>query len=186
MKAGVMRSATNGSRLRCPRDGAALDVGAFHDEPLCKCPACNGAFFQQGSVLSLLKALSKDIRDTIPLDYPIETILDKGGGLFCPRCTAAMEHYAYMGDKHIMIDGCSACKHIWVDAEELAGMSLLHARSERLAGHRRTHAQRTERRRHGLVDAHMIAQAVGTAILTGSVGAAFLLYFALSEMDGDP
>ncbi|MFH1500289.1 MAG: zf-TFIIB domain-containing protein [Verrucomicrobiota bacterium] len=125
------------------------------------------------------------MRDTIPLDYPIETILDKGGGLLCPRCTATMEHYAYMGDKHIMIDSCSACKHIWVDAEELAGMSLVHARSERLSDRRRTQAQRTATRRHGLVDSHMIARAVEAGLLTHSVSTAFLICFVLSEMDGD-
>lgn len=171
--------------MRCPRDGAVLDVGTFHGEPLCKCPACNGAFFHRRSLLSLLKALSKDIRNTIPLDYPTETIVDKGGGLLCPRCTATMEHYGYMGDKHILIDSCSACKHVWVDAEELAGMSLLHARSERLADRRRMQAQRTQRRRGDLVDSHMIARAVEAGLLTNSVSTAFLIYFVLSKKDGD-
>jgi Zn-finger nucleic acid-binding protein len=137
-----MRPATNERRLRCPRDGTPLDVGTFHGQPLSKCPTCSGAFFRQRSPLPLLNVLSKDVRDTVPLDYPVETIRDKGGGLACPRCFATMGHYGYMGGRHIMIDSCAACKHIWVDAEELAGMSLLHARSERLAADRRTRAGR--------------------------------------------
>ncbi len=175
----------SGSRLKCPRDGTVLDAGTFHGQLLFKCSTCNGAFVEQRFLLPLLKALGKDIRHAVPLDYPIDTISDKGGGLLCPRCAATMEHYGYMGDRHIMIDSCSACRHMWVDAEELGGMSLLYARGERFGADRRARDQSRAGDFYSLFDSHVLRVALEIGLLAGCVQTAFMLYFVLLSRDKD-
>jgi hypothetical protein len=56
-----------------------------------------------------------------------------------------MEHYGYMGTEVVKIDACSGCALLWLDAEELGTMSLLHAQTARRGAARREEDERTTR-----------------------------------------
>jgi len=159
----------NKSELKCPRDNACLEEGEFHGVRLHKCQKCDGTFLPRKSLPSLLKIMSHEIISTIPIDYPIEKILDHDGDLICPRCDQQMEHYGYMGTKHIMIDCCNTCVNIWTDAEELGGMSLLYARTEKRSEHMKNLAEEHIKNLNQSLDTHFVSQAVSAAFLTGFI-----------------
>lgn len=117
--------------LLCPRDRHPLEQGAIHDTPMHKCPSCQGILLLQKQVNRLLETLTRGLLRTIPADAPLDRIPDLGGGLSCPACAEAMEHYGYMGDHAVMVDACHACRLLWLDPGELAAMCVQYARTER-------------------------------------------------------
>jgi Zn-finger nucleic acid-binding protein len=116
---------------RCPRDKKILEYGHFHDVEIYRCPECQGVLVEQKRLPRLLEEMGRELLKTISIDCPLDEIEDQGRLFHCPKCSSETEHYGFMGSKHVMIDCCKKCSAIWLDTDELGGMSLLHARTQK-------------------------------------------------------
>jgi Zn-finger nucleic acid-binding protein len=119
------------TEARCPRCDHPLEKGTFHDVELEKCTECQGLLISNRVLTPLLEAMTRELVDTINPELDLDPVPDKGPSAKCPRCQGEMEHYGYMGGNQVMIDGCTGCVLIWLDAEELAAMSQLFAKTTR-------------------------------------------------------
>ena len=97
------------------------------------CTNCYGILLEQRRLLGLLEVMANDLKETVDLSMPLEAVSDPGGGIACPRCRGAMNHYDYMDTKWVMMDACPACNVLWLDTDELGMVSLLYARSQVLS-----------------------------------------------------
>ena len=155
--------------LLCPRDGAQLDMGAFHDVPMCLCPTCQGSLVHQRRMNALLDVMSKELQRTIPLDAPLDRVPDKGPNVPCPACSTQMENYGYMGVHFVMVDSCNACRLLWLDTFELGAMSVQFARTTRRVDVLRTQEKSARLERARAAEIADVANAVGRAMMTGFV-----------------
>lgn len=113
----------------------------FHDIPLELCTSCGGMLIEQRQLVRLLLALEQDMGKELDPTQPVVPVPDAPGDAACPRCGRRCDSYGYMEQRLVIIDRCAPCGLIWLDSEELAVVTLMHARSvcgmkERFVRHR--------------------------------------------------
>ncbi|GAB4285155.1 MAG: hypothetical protein Kow0029_31930 [Candidatus Rifleibacteriota bacterium] len=99
-----------------------LDLIRLHDQTLDICPECQGIFFDQGeleSVIYLVKLfqtekLEEEDIESVP-EHEIKRIVQ------CPEDQTSMVPLDVMG---LTIDQCPHCQGIWLDRGEIAALKL--------------------------------------------------------------
>ena len=146
---------------QCPRCAVALERGSAGDVQAAVCKACVGTLLERAALGSLLEVLAHQHYGTVSADANLPAVPDEHGVVDCPACDARMERYGYMGSRKVMIDGCSACDRIWLDADELVAMVRMYVQFDKRADTAARAGPLSD-----IVGVHMNAQAYAAMLLT--------------------
>jgi Zn-finger nucleic acid-binding protein len=126
----------------CPRctDGK-LVRRRYHEVVVEHCVGCEGFRVSQRDLRRTAGFMATDLVGTLDLDAEIPVQPDPGPGLQC-ECGAVMENFPYLGMPQVHLDRCEGCEFVWLDAEEIATVALLCARSEARIGRLYAEARR--------------------------------------------
>ena len=107
--------------VNCPACSSELVSGHVDEAPVCVCPECRGlllegAIFRQ--VIEQRRASYLGVEIPAPLPHAAEF----ERRLTCPACQSLMEVHPYYGSGRAVIDSCAACRLVWIDHGELAGL----------------------------------------------------------------
>lgn len=78
------------------------------------CSGCKGVWFERGE-LGRMVELSKDVPD---LDASLKASRDTN--LPCPKCKQVLKEFRYSRLNSLLVDYCTKCEGLWLDAGELA------------------------------------------------------------------
>lgn len=109
----------------------ALEAHETHGVPFEACPGCEGVLIAQRKLVPMLESMIQSWGHEIDPDHHIEAVSDAEVDVACPSCRSPMTRFGYMGMDLVQLDRCSACELLWTDAEELAVVSVLFARTRR-------------------------------------------------------
>lgn len=104
--------------LDCPLCSEPLHAARLDGEPAGYCAKCRGMLLVTASFTVVVS--KRRARQRVP-EQPREPF-DPGElkrGVDCPRCRRRMDTHAYSGGGNAVIDSCSRCNLVWLDAGEL-------------------------------------------------------------------
>lgn len=107
---------------KCPVCAIALDEVPLGTELVDRCPTCQGIFFDEGELDSLVWMVR--LFDEVRLDEPDVDIVpaeDDQRDVVCPADGATMRADDLGG---VIVDRCPACGGIWLDGGELAALKI--------------------------------------------------------------
>jgi Zn-finger nucleic acid-binding protein len=100
--------------LKCPRDGAALDIGKEHGIEVDACPTCRGAWYDDEELALLESTVAADHHRSGMIDYA-----KRDSELSCPVCGKTMRAFNYRA-YNLELDACTDEHGFWLDAGEAA------------------------------------------------------------------
>ena len=106
----------------CPVcDNQELKEVNLHGELVDRCSACNGVYFDNGELESIITTIK--IFNSVKLDEnDIDTLEQEAGrDMLCPADQSLMEKRDFGG--HV-IDVCPTCEGIWLDDREITMLKL--------------------------------------------------------------
>jgi uncharacterized protein len=119
-----------------PRDGALLAAESYEgDVAVDRCPTCEGVWLDPGELQTLQENSdipSADLDDVDVIADAYEMARQNARpGIACPRCAQALEAAEYAYCSRILIDRCTKCGGIWLDAGELEALQKFFKRETR-------------------------------------------------------
>ncbi|MFT7519029.1 MAG: Zn-finger nucleic acid-binding protein [Kiritimatiellia bacterium] len=162
--------------MRCPRcSSSVLAAKTIDGVPVQLCPSCDGSLVEQKNLIRLLDALGRQLANHIDVDTVIEAVEDHVDHAACPKCGKNTATFGYMGTNLVFVDRCSDCWLLWMDADELGVMTLLHLRTNRRGRkvfdtNKQRHAEHSRRVGRQLV-ARAQSNAVANSMLTSGSNA---------------
>ena len=106
----------------CPVCDVVLVHAAIGGERVFYCENCRGMLVPMGSFLVILNDLRARRGDAVGIASPPDWN-DLNRHIDCPRCRVEMDTHPYGGGGGVIIDTCSECSVIWLDASEMARMA---------------------------------------------------------------
>lgn len=107
------------SDVECPRGCGPLSGGVLDGHELIGCPACRGMLISSEEFGPLIRDRRKRFRGAELLPRPVDPeSLHRAAD--CPDCGFRMETHPYYGPGNCVIDSCSRCRLVWLDAGEVA------------------------------------------------------------------
>lgn len=105
--------------LDCPVCSQPLRDARLDGEPAGSCEHCRGVLIVTASfTVVVTKRRARQRAGEQPRE-PFDPAELKRG-VDCPRCRRRMDTHAYSGGGNAVIDSCSQCNLVWLDAGELA------------------------------------------------------------------
>lgn len=107
--------------MKCPVCNTRMTQYHLTDMDLDLCPSCDGAWFDEGELSSVLEQLLENDAITRQLKPGLaegETRQHERQ-LTCPRCGMLTDCTQFSFDSRIYIDRCIKCSGVWVDKGEL-------------------------------------------------------------------
>jgi Zn-finger nucleic acid-binding protein len=104
--------------LDCPVCATPLATGSIDGHPVSVCGLCRGflaANHEFNDILPRRRAQCAD-RPSIPQSLDRAELARR---VACPKCAKTMDTHPYGGGGNVVVDSCSACHLIWLDAGEL-------------------------------------------------------------------
>lgn len=95
----------------CPRDNVELTTTKFMNEVLDACPQCDGVWFNKGELENVLGLKGEWT--------PGRPTSDEQGTAECPDCHVSMASLFFREGESVVVDRCSQCEGVWLDAQEL-------------------------------------------------------------------
>lgn len=117
--------------MKCPNCGALLRTIEYEGIHLETCRDCQGEWLDADELKHVVKAreVRFDVQErrAIAESTTIQGVkLDEvDRDLACPKCGGQTDAINYGGDSGIVIDRCTTCHGIWLDADELEHIQML-------------------------------------------------------------
>ncbi len=117
--------------MQCPNCRGQLSTITYEGIAVETCPACGGEWLDNGElgkIVAIREAKFSEqerraiVESTTVTGVKLETV-DRN--LACPRCSGSTDPINYGGDTGIIIDRCTSCNGLWVDATELEKIQML-------------------------------------------------------------
>jgi Zn-finger nucleic acid-binding protein len=95
------------------------------------CNKCNGEWLDEAEIGKIVRIrevkFAPDKRRAIAESTTITGVVlkDVDRDLKCPKCDGTTDAVNYGGDTGIIIDRCTTCRGIWLDAEELENIQMV-------------------------------------------------------------
>lgn len=115
------------SRLSCPICTDPLTVAAVSGQEVRYCPGCRGILASNATFGKIVAARRTELGSHLPIPEAFEQE-ELRRRVNCPRCSQTMEAHPYHAGGNAVIDTCSRCHLIWLDAGELAVIARYPAR----------------------------------------------------------
>lgn len=117
--------------MQCPGCRATLGTVDYEGIKIEICPKCEGAWLDAGELGHIVKArevrFDEDERRAVVAATKITPVkierVDRD--LPCPKCRGQTDALNYGGDTGIVIDKCTGCGGIWLDAGEIDRIQAL-------------------------------------------------------------
>ena len=104
--------------VMCPSDGTELQIGALAGCQFAGCPTCQGMLIQQPVFASALAHFRAQYGESFSIPAPMNAA-QLNIVRHCPACHSKFETYPYAGAGNSVIDACTSCGLLWLDAGEL-------------------------------------------------------------------
>ena len=117
--------------MKCPNCGGRLRAIEYEGIHLETCDSCQGEWLDAEELKQVVKArqvrFDEQERRAIAESTTIQGVkLDQvDRDLTCPKCGGQTDAINYGGDTGIIIDRCTQCRGIWLDAKELERIQML-------------------------------------------------------------
>lgn len=117
--------------MKCPNCQATLETINYEGIRIETCNGCQGEWLDAEELKHVVKArevrFDKQERRAIAKSTTIQGVkLDEADrDLPCPKCGGQTDAINYGGDSGIIIDRCTGCRGIWLDAQELERIQML-------------------------------------------------------------
>jgi Zn-finger nucleic acid-binding protein len=117
--------------MKCPNCQTHLQTINYEGISIETCSKCNGEWLDNaelGKIVRLREVkFDSDERRAIAESTTITGIVleDVDRDLACPKCGGTTDAVNYGGDSGIIIDRCTTCHGIWLDASELEKIQML-------------------------------------------------------------
>ena len=114
--------------MLCPRDGSELERQDYEGQvTVDRCPSCDGVWLDRGELESIQATIEHDYTEDLGR---VNTVADayelarqKAQPVAsCSKCGSPMHAQEYAYCSMILIDRCSECGGIWLDAGELKAL----------------------------------------------------------------
>jgi Zn-finger nucleic acid-binding protein len=113
----------------CPNCETALERAVLDKTPAEGCPQCHGLLLANEAFGLVVRDRRANFRGGDVIPSPLDQTR-LSGRVACPDCDRPMDRHCYCGPGNQIIDTCSPCGLVWLDAGELANI-------EAAAGRRR-------------------------------------------------
>lgn len=107
--------------LDCPACNDQLVSAIIDNVPCRACPSCFGVSIPQGAFGQLVADRRAGYQGADRASAPLNP-LDLQQQRDCPLCRETMEVHPYYGPGRTVIDSCSDCRLVWLDAGELTAI----------------------------------------------------------------
>ncbi len=115
--------------MKCPLDSAELLTRTYEaDIQVDLCPTCRGIFLDHGELERIQKTVQRDhsallaqVPDTVSKAFELARQQQRPD-LTCPKCAGSMGKQEHGDCSQILVDVCSACRGVWLDAGELEAL----------------------------------------------------------------
>ena len=104
--------------MDCPHCAAPLAETKVEGEDVFSCKG-HGLLIPQKTLTAIIEKSWESVPRAQAETRIFEPREDLGTLFPCPSCGTRMDRYPYCGIKAIPIDGCFACRRIWLDKDEL-------------------------------------------------------------------
>lgn len=116
--------------MNCPACSSQLDVIMYENIEIESCRGCGGQWLDDTELKKIVDQrdvyfdqqkraeVAKSIKRTQLTDNNVDRKMT------CPKCSGSTKSINYSGDSGIIIDRCSGCKGIWLDAGELEKIQM--------------------------------------------------------------
>ena len=107
--------------MRCPRHySAKLDPKILLGVEVDQSPQCTGIWLDAGELEPILGAMAQ----ATVVESTAAACAEDEAPMRCPRCGAVA---VLVATPPVRINMCSACQGLWLDADELSKLKVLHA-----------------------------------------------------------
>ncbi len=117
--------------MQCPGCHATLRTADYEGIKIETCPACEGEWLDMGELKHVAKArevrFDEAERRAVAAAVRITPVKVErhDRDLRCPKCGGQTDALNYGGDTGILIDKCTTCRGIWLDAGELEKIQMV-------------------------------------------------------------
>ncbi len=110
------------STLSCPLCFEGLSHARLDNWALQYCASCHGLLVDGEHLADIIVYCRSDGSEPPRSPDPIDPC-DLVREIRCPSCASTMSTHEYYGPGDFVIDSCPTCRHVWLDAGELARSS---------------------------------------------------------------
>ena len=102
----------------CPCCGLQMSKAVIDDEIIESCSNCKGLFIDREKFHDIAWSRRAAFEGADEAQIPIsqEELKESRD---CPKCHNTMETHPYYGPGNAVVDSCSRCQYVWLDAGEL-------------------------------------------------------------------
>lgn len=117
--------------MKCPQCKSGLEAISYEGIHIETCPACHGEWLDGGELGHINRArearFDPEERRAVAAAVKIKGVKlsDVDRDLACPKCGGQTDAVNFGGNSGIIIDRCTKCGGIWLDAEELEKIQIL-------------------------------------------------------------
>ncbi|MCO6438355.1 MAG: zf-TFIIB domain-containing protein [Phycisphaerae bacterium] len=117
--------------MQCPACQSTLRPVVYEGITIETCDACRGEWLDPGELLHVTRArearFGENERRAVTAAAKITGVklADADRDLRCPKCGDTTDAVNYGGDSGIVIDRCTGCGGIWLDADEMEKVQML-------------------------------------------------------------
>lgn len=117
--------------MNCPNCRTPLSTIDYEGIQIETCRSCGGEWLDSDELLHVTRArearFSPEERRAIAESTTIEGVVlkDVDHDLICPKCGSTSDPVNYGGNTGLIIDRCTTCHGIWLDADELEKVQML-------------------------------------------------------------
>ena len=106
------------SECLCPACRTELKCGFLHEEMVEYCGTCEGILLDQDLFGHVVAKLRREFQGAEDRPTPIDQN-QLAVKRMCPVCDVRMDCHPYYGPGNAIIDACTDCRIVWLDAGEL-------------------------------------------------------------------
>ncbi|MHC4067143.1 MAG: TFIIB-type zinc ribbon-containing protein [Planctomycetota bacterium] len=117
--------------MKCPGCDGGLKSITYEGIRIETCPGCGGEWLDEGELGHVNRArevrFDKEERRAVAETVKIKGVklADVDRDLACPKCGGQTDAINYGGDTGIIIDRCTSCGGIWLDAGEVEKIQMV-------------------------------------------------------------
>ena len=117
--------------MKCPSCSSSLQTVTYEGIQIETCTGCGGEWLDDGELGHITRArqvrFDEQERRAVAQAVKITGVklADVDRDLACPKCAGQTDAVNFGGDTGIIIDRCTSCHGIWVDATELEKIQMV-------------------------------------------------------------
>ena len=117
--------------MQCPSCSSTLETIDYEGIKIETCPGCEGQWLDASELRHIVnvreRRFDEDQRRAVATAASIDPVQvdHEDRDLRCPKCGGQTDVLNYGGDSGIMIDKCTGCGGIWLDAGELERIQIV-------------------------------------------------------------